>query len=219
MQGETRTIKIKRVGPGVLAAGVLTAVGVGIVGMMPQASAASGDPIHKSYVCKYVGTPGVDERLQPSDQNPIFVDNSSLTGKDNLTFVGETFSDAQGRSVVIVANTGKLDPEPTVANCPATPPTTKTSTTTPATKTSTTTPATKTSTTTPATKTSTTTPATKTSTTSKPGGAGMPGSGAPRTGEVGAINPVNGLAALGLLGAAGALLAVRSRRNAGERRA
>ena len=192
MQGETRTIKIKRVGPGVLAAGVLTAVGVGIVGMMPQASAASGDPIHKSYVCKYVGTPGVDERLQPSDQNPIFVDNSSLTGKDNLTFVGETFSDAQGRSVVIVANTGKLDPEPTVANCPATPPTTKTSTTT---------------------------PATKTSTTSKPGGAGMPGSGAPRTGEVGAINPVNGLAALGLLGAAGALLAVRSRRHAGERRA
>jgi len=217
MQGETRTIKIKRVGPGVLAAGVLTAVGVGIVAMMPQASASPATAgVHKSYVCKYVSTPGEAERLQTGG-NPIFVDNNSLAGSPDMTFVGESFSDGQVRSVVIFANTERRDPEPTVADCSVTPPATTTSTTTPATKTSTTTPATKTSTTSSSSTTSGTTGGTPPG--SKPGGAGMPGSGAPRTGEVGAINPVNGLAALGLLGAAGALLAVRSRRHAGERRA
>ena len=31
--------------------------------------------------------------------------------------VGDEFSDAQGRSVVIVANTGKLSPEPGIGDC------------------------------------------------------------------------------------------------------
>lgn len=80
---------------------------------------ASSDVIHKSYVCKYVGTPGVDETLQ-TGQNPIWVDNHSLTGKDDsVVQVGDTFSDKQGKSVVIVANTAKLDPEPGVDQCPA----------------------------------------------------------------------------------------------------
>jgi hypothetical protein len=82
------------------------------------APAVADAPVHKSYVCKYVGTPGVDERLQ-TGQNPIWVDNHSLLGDDGETFVGQEFSDAQGRSIVIVANTPKLDPEPTVADCPA----------------------------------------------------------------------------------------------------
>ena len=84
----------------------------------PSSSPSSPGKVHKSYVCKYVGTPGVDERLQ-TGQNPIWVDNHSLTGSPDLTYVGEEFSDAQGRSVVIVANTPKLDPEPSVADCPA----------------------------------------------------------------------------------------------------
>ena len=73
---------------------------------------------HKSYICKYVGQPGVDERLQ-SGQNPIWVDNHSLLGHDGTTEVGQQFSDAQGRSVVIVANTPKLTPEPGIDQCPA----------------------------------------------------------------------------------------------------
>jgi hypothetical protein len=81
--------------------------------------ADESNSIHKSYVCKYVGKPGVDERLQ-TGQNPIWVDNHSLTGKDNSDVnVGDTFSDAQGKSVVIVANTAKLNPEPSIDACPA----------------------------------------------------------------------------------------------------
>ena len=75
--------------------------------------------VHKSYVCKYVGTPGVDERLQ-TGQNPIWVDNNALVGpKGGETYVGQEFSDKHGRSVVIVANTKKLDPEPGVGQCPS----------------------------------------------------------------------------------------------------
>jgi LPXTG-motif cell wall-anchored protein len=78
--------------------------------------------IHKSYVCKYITTPGDGEVLQ-TGQNPIWVDNSSLSGKDEEVNVGDSFSDAQGRSVVIVANTPKLDPEPGLGDCEGTPPT------------------------------------------------------------------------------------------------
>lgn len=83
-----------------------------------SASKKDEDKVHKSYVCKYVGTPGVDERLQ-TGQNPIWVDNSALTGKDDDVKVGDTFSDKHGKSVVIVANTGKLNPEPDIDKCPA----------------------------------------------------------------------------------------------------
>jgi hypothetical protein len=83
------------------------------------AAQAEAPQVHKSYVCKYVGTPGVDEVLQ-TGQNPIWVDNHSLGDHTaTLTFVGEEFTDAQGRSIVIVANTAKLDPEPSVEDCPA----------------------------------------------------------------------------------------------------
>jgi hypothetical protein len=80
------------------------------------AQAGTDKTVHKSYVCKYVGKPGVDERLQ-TGQNPIWVDNHSLGTV--VTYVGEEFADAQGKSVVIVANTAKLTPEPTISDCPA----------------------------------------------------------------------------------------------------
>ena len=84
------------------------------------ASAASGTdptfPSHKVFVCKYVGTPGLDERLQTGD-NPISVDISSLA---NFVALGDFFNDEQGRSVAIAFDTGQ--PEPPVSDCP-TPPT------------------------------------------------------------------------------------------------
>lgn len=86
------------------------------------ASTVLAGGVHKSYICKYVGTPGVDEVLQ-TGQNPIFTDNHSLLGHDGTTFVGQQFSDKHGRSIVIVANTEKLDPEPSVEQCPSNEPT------------------------------------------------------------------------------------------------
>ncbi|MGN6161550.1 MAG: InlB B-repeat-containing protein [Marmoricola sp.] len=82
-------------------------------------ASAAPAKVHKSYVCKYVKTPGGGEVLQ-SGQNPIWVDNHALgvpTGQ--LAFVGETFNDGQIKSVVVVANTPKLKPEPSVSICPA----------------------------------------------------------------------------------------------------
>ena len=89
------------------------------VGWATAAPSAPPGP-HKSYVCKYVSKPGVAERLQ-TGQNPIWVDNHSLLGYDGTVTVGQQFKDGQIRSVVIVANTPKLNPEPTVADCPGAP--------------------------------------------------------------------------------------------------
>jgi hypothetical protein len=92
-------------------------------------------PSHKVFVCKYVGTPGVDERLQTGD-NPISVDFHSLIG--GFVGIGVFFQDAQGRSVVIAFDTGQ--PEPDVSECPNPNPTTTTTTSSPtSTSTSTTT--------------------------------------------------------------------------------
>ena len=68
----------------------------------------------KWFVCKYVGTPGVDETLQ-TGQNPISVAASAI-GVDPVV-AGTFFNDNQGRSYVLVADTGQ-DPEPSVDLCP-----------------------------------------------------------------------------------------------------
>lgn len=99
---------------------VVALLGVSLIVLVVLGGAAFAigkDKIHKSYVCKYVGTPGVNERLQ-TGRNPIWVDNHSLPGRPEETYVGQEFTDAHGRSVVIVANTGKLDPEPSIEDCP-----------------------------------------------------------------------------------------------------
>lgn len=51
----------------------------------------------KVYVCKYVGQPGVDERLQ-AGQNPIEV---SVNAIRDFQGVGSWFNDKQGRSFVL----------------------------------------------------------------------------------------------------------------------
>lgn len=82
-------------------------------------------PEGKVYVCKYVGTPGVDEVLQ-TGQNPIDVSANAIP--ENPVVVGSYFADAQGRSFVLAFDTGQTPP--TRADCPGGSPTTSTVTVT-----------------------------------------------------------------------------------------
>ena len=169
------------------------------------AQATKDDP-HKVWVCKYVKKPGVAETLK-GGKNPIFVDYASLTSKKTKPFIGETFQDAQIKSVVV--QIGGSDPG--VKAClPQTPPTTQPPTTQPPT---TTPPTTKPPTSKP--------PTTKPRTTTPGGGAGggVPGVGAPDTGGAGDSSPLNTLAGSGLLLAAAGILgaeSVRRRREADQ---
>lgn len=75
-------------------------------------SVALASPAPKVFVCKYVGKPGVDERLQ-TGQNPIDVSSNSIKDYQG---VGSYFNDAQGRSYVLAVDMGQ--PEPNVSECP-----------------------------------------------------------------------------------------------------
>jgi hypothetical protein len=86
----------------------LAVAGSAMVGSSVSA-APDGD---KVFVCKYVGTPGEDERLQ-TGQNPISV---SVNAIPEGATVGAFFADAQGRSFVLAFDTGQ--PEPPVSECP-----------------------------------------------------------------------------------------------------
>jgi hypothetical protein len=66
----------------------------------------------KVFVCKYVGTPGVDERFQTGD-NPISV---SISAIPDYQGIGSWFADEQGRSYVLAEDVGQ--PEPPVTDCP-----------------------------------------------------------------------------------------------------
>lgn len=188
-------------------------------------SAVQADPAQKVWVCKFVGKPGVDERLKDG-KNPIHVSWNSITGSDQEPYVGAQFSDAQGRSVVV--SLGKADPGKAACEEIIIPPTTTTTTVTttttstpPVTTTTTskTPPVTKTTTNTPPVTKTTTSTGTHTTQPSTPGGGGSatPGVGAPKTGGAGEGNPVNGLIGSGLLLSAAGLLAfdtLKRRRNA-----
>jgi hypothetical protein len=96
---------------------------VGLVAFSSPAQAADADS--KVWVCKYVGTPGSDERLQTGN-NPIFVSGHSVDkDNDGQVFVGEQFADAQGRSVIVQIEGEEPScsetPPPTIP--PTTPPT------------------------------------------------------------------------------------------------
>lgn len=69
----------------------------------------------KVWVCKYVGKPGVDEVLK-GGKNPIEVNENALPGAPVDVKVGDEFSDAQERSVVVALS--PADPEPTKDDCP-----------------------------------------------------------------------------------------------------
>lgn len=80
----------------------------------PQDCVTNPD-VKKVWVCKYVGKPGVDEVLK-GGKNPIEVSVNALPGAPDNPQVGDEFSDAQERSVVVALS--PADPEPTVEDCP-----------------------------------------------------------------------------------------------------
>jgi hypothetical protein len=90
---------------------------VGLVALPAPAHAADADS--RVWVCKYVGTPNVDERLK-SGKNPIEVSGNSVDKdpKDGEVFVGDQFADAQERSVVVQIE----GPDPGEEICSPTPP-------------------------------------------------------------------------------------------------
>ena len=107
---ESTTLR-RRIGA---ASAALTVAGGGVLllGLSP-ASPAHAAAASKWFVCKYVGTPGVNETLQ-TGQNPISVDENAIG--ESPVVAGTYFNDSQGRSYVLVADTGQ--PEPPVTDCP-----------------------------------------------------------------------------------------------------
>ena len=95
---------------------IIMLLGFGLVTMGASPALATGNGSSqlepaKAAVCKYVGKPGVDERLQTGN-NPIVVDRKDWMVK------GSYFQDGQDRSYVLdFLNPG--DPEPDVSQCPA----------------------------------------------------------------------------------------------------
>ena len=89
-------------------------------GLLPAAHASAysmtnpGNHYKKVYVCKYVGTPGQNERLQTGG-NPI---NVSVNAIQNFQGIGSYFNDQQGRSFVVAWDSGDGQ-EPPVSMCPA----------------------------------------------------------------------------------------------------
>ena len=76
-----------------------TIAAVGLVAFSAPAHAAPANS--QVWVCKYVGTPGEDERPQTGN-NPIRVSgNAADEDNDGQVFVGDQFADAQGRSVIV----------------------------------------------------------------------------------------------------------------------
>lgn len=71
------------------------------------------DTPKKVFVCKFVGTPGVNERLQ-TGQNPISVSVNSIKGWDGV--IPGYFADAQGRSYTLAYDEGQAEPD--VSACP-----------------------------------------------------------------------------------------------------
>jgi hypothetical protein len=163
----TTTIGVRRRAVSLITAAAFAASGAFV---LANGTSATADEHNQwVYVCKYVGTPGEDERLQ-TGQNPILV---SINAVEAPIVIGAPFNDAQGRSVVIGYGQpgGGQDGEP-APDCPPElppPPTTTAppTTTTPPPTTTTTAPPTTTTTTAPPT-TTTTTPPTTTTTTAPP---------------------------------------------------
>ena len=96
-----------------------------------SSSTSTTELAKKVFVCKFVGTPGVDERLQ-TGQNPISVSVNAIPNPPGPNVqVGDSFADAQGRSLVIAFDIGQ--PEPDVSECLPGGGTTTTSSSTPST--------------------------------------------------------------------------------------
>ena len=141
-------------------AGGAVAVALAILGPASAASATppGGGGHDKVWVCKYVDVPGKEETLKNGNDGLVWVSASTLKGQPVV--VGASFTDDQGRSLVV--QIGGDRPSPTICPGyvpPTTTPTPDPTTTTPAPDPTTTTPAPDPTTTTPAPDPTTTTPA------------------------------------------------------------
>ena len=87
-------------------------IGLIIVAVVLAACTTAVGAESKWFVCKYVGTPGVDERLQ-TGENPISVGGGSLP---QPIIVGTFFNDSQGRSFILAEDVGQPEPDP--SDCP-----------------------------------------------------------------------------------------------------
>jgi len=107
------------------ASAVAAVAGAGVLLFAFNTTSSNADPLNnnKYFVCKYVGTPGVNETLQ-TGQNPIDVSGNAIG--ETPVVVGSFFNDQQGRSYVLAQDTGQ--PTPPASDCPPpTPPTTSSS--------------------------------------------------------------------------------------------
>src|SRR4029450_12453999 len=93
-----------------------TIAAVGLVALSAPAYAAPASS--RVWVCKYVGTPGEDERLQTGNTQIRVSGNSADKDKDGQVFVGDQFADAQGRSVIVQIE----GEDPGIEACSPTPP-------------------------------------------------------------------------------------------------
>jgi outer membrane biosynthesis protein TonB len=87
---------------------VLALLASASTGAFIAASSVHAEPLGKVIVCKYVGTPGVDETPQ-TGQNPIAVSANALDGKGFAGIFPFTFQDAQGQSIAIRYATSPTD--------------------------------------------------------------------------------------------------------------
>lgn len=85
------------------------------IGTIPTVTATDNP---KFFVCKYVGTPGVDERLQTGN-NPISVAGAQLP---QPVVIGTFFTDSQGRSYILAEDVGQPEPDPSECPPPDAPP-------------------------------------------------------------------------------------------------
>jgi hypothetical protein len=123
MQGQTADKTVLRIRVGWLPAVVAGAgLVVTVLGLTPaQATPPGGTGTHQSYVCRYVGK---SLRLA-SGVNPALVDIASVQPH---TFMDDPHN---GHIYVLIANSGRLNPAPSITLCPGyTPPPTTTSSTT-----------------------------------------------------------------------------------------
>ena len=196
-----------------IALGVVATLVLFITGAVFAGNATA--EVKQVWVCKYVGKPGVDERLKEG-KNPIAVSVNATGGAQ----VGQWFSDAQGRSYVAgIVKPGEpapacpTPPEPTTppTETPTTPPPTGTPTT-PAPTDEPTTPAPTDEPTTPAPTDEPTTQPSQPGKTqpSQPGKPSQPGSPSAAPTDLAPASNTGGvallLAALGLMGAAARML-------------
>lgn len=112
-----RRIGMRHGGPAMIAIGaVIVLFGALDTTTAGPAAGSEAPPNEKKvYVCKYVGTPYVDERLQTGD-NPIWVSENAIPDPEgDGVHIDDEFADKQGRSIVI--QIGGEDPG--IGACPA----------------------------------------------------------------------------------------------------